>query len=132
MRIPEQEWSPSIHFQDQILMADEPSTFIKLISEKKRKQNELVNDKSYLNDGDSLEGDFFMSFLSLYLYYSMFVLVLVADLIGRMYVKDVLMIISTVYKIIRGNKEILSEILSSIEKIYQPIGTNIFPKKLRS
>ena len=163
-------------FQDQMLMAEESSTFIKLISERKRKQdefdsesrrfgkisilsnmrddpesiyslykqreeieqafdamkNELENDKSYLGDDDSLRGYFFISFLSLYLYYSIFVLIRAADLTGRLSVKEVLLKFSTVYKIIRGKKEILSEIPSSVEKIDQTLGTNIFPKKLRS
>jgi transposase len=163
-------------FQDQMLMAEESTTFIKMIGEKKRKQsefnaesirfgkisilsnvrddpeviynlykqreeveqafdamkNELENDKSYLSDNDSLRGYFFISFLSLYLYYSIFVLIRAADLTSKLSVKDVLLKFSKVYKIVRENKEILSEIPSGVGKIDDRLGTSIFPKKLRS
>ena len=163
-------------FQDQMLMAEESSTFIKMIAEKKRTQrefdtesarfgkisilsnvrddpeviyglykqreeveqafdamkNELENDKSYLSDDDSVRGYFFVSFLSLYLYYSIFVLIRAADLTSKLSVKDVLLKFSKVYRIVRGNKETLSEIPSGIETIDEMLGTNIFPKKLRS
>lgn len=122
-------------FQGQILMAEESSTFIKLTSEGKRKQNEfdsesrrlgkisilssikdeperiynlykqreeieqafdamkneLENDKSYLGNDDSLSGYFFISFLSFYLYYSIFLLIRAADLIWMFSVKEVLL-----------------------------------------
>ena len=163
-------------FQDQMLMAEESSTFIKMIAEKKRTQgefdtestrfgkisilsnvrddpemiynlykqreeveqafdamkNELENDKSYLSDDDSLRGYFFISFLSLYLYYSIFVLIRAADLTSKMSVKDVLLKFSKVYRIVRGNRETLSEIASSVEKIDKMLGINIFPKRLLS
>ena len=163
-------------FQDQMLMAEESSTFIKMIAEKKRTQrefdsesirfgkisilsnvkedpetiynfykqreeieqafdamkDELENDKSYLSDEDSLRGYFFISFLSLYLYYSIFVLIRAADLTNKLSVKDVLLKFSKVYKIVRGKRETLSEIPSSVEKIDKMLGTNIFPKRLRS
>jgi len=163
-------------FQDQMLMAEESSTFIRMIAEKKRTQrefdsesirfgkisiisnvrddpetiynfykqreeieqafdamkNELENDKSYLGDDDSLRGYFFISFLSLYLYYSIFVLIRAADLTSKLSVKDVLLKFSRVYKMVRGIRETLSEIPASVEKIDESLGTNIFPKRLRS
>ena len=163
-------------FQDQMLMAEESSTFIRMIAEKKRTQeefdsesirfgktsilsnvrddpeciydfykqreemeqafdamkNELENDKSYLSDDDALRGYFFVSFLSLYLYYSIFVLIRAADLTSKLSVRDVLLKFSKVYRIVRGNRETLSEIPSSVEKIDKSLGTNIFPKNLRS
>ena len=163
-------------FQDQMLMAEESSTFIRMIAEKRRTQkefqseytkfgkisilsnvnddpetiynlykqreeieqafdamkNELENDKSYLSDDDSLRGYFFVSFLSLYLYYSIFVLIRAADLTNKLSVKDVLLKFSKVYKIVGGKKETLSEIPSGVEKIDELLGTNIFPKRLRS
>ncbi len=163
-------------YLDKKLMAEESPTFIKLIAEGKRKQNEfqseymkfgkisilsnvkddpetiyslykqreeieqafdamkneLENDKSYLNDDDSLRGYFFVSFLSLYMYYSIFVLIRAADLTNKLSVKDVLLKFSKVYKIVGEKKESLSEIPSSVEKIDRLLGTNVFPKKLRS
>ena len=55
-----------------------------------------------------------------------------ADLTNKMSVKDVLLKYSKVYKIVRRKKETMSEIPSSIEKIDGMLGTNIFPKRLRS
>ena len=162
-------------FQDQMLMAEESSTFIKMISERRTQKefnsesirfgkisilsnvkddpetiyglykqreeieqafdamkNELENDKSYLSDEDSLRGYFFVSFLSLYLYYSIFVLIRAADLTSKLSVKDVLLKFSKVYRIVRGKKETLSEIPASVEKIDVMLGTDIFPKRSRS
>ena len=157
-------------------MAEELSTFIKMISEKKRTEkefrsesikfgkisilsnvkddpksiymmyeqreeidqafdamkNKLENDKSYLSDEDSIRGYFFISFISFYLYYSIFVLIMAADLTDKLSVKDVLLKFSKVYKMVRVNKEESSEIPSGTERIDGLLGTNIFPKKLRS
>ena len=161
-------------YLDKMLMAEESSTFIKMIAEGRRKQNEfqseymkfgkisilsnvkddpqiiynlykqreeieqafdamkneLENDKSYLSDDDSLRGYFFVSFLSLYMYYSIFVLIRAADLTNKLSVKDALLKFSKVYKIVGEKKESLSEIPSSVEKIDGLLGTNIFPKRL--
>jgi hypothetical protein len=46
--------------------------------------------------------------------------------------KDVFLKSQTQYKAVRGSRETLSEIPSSVEKIDRMLGTNIFPKKLRS
>ena len=163
-------------FQDQILMSEEANTFISLIADNKKNQedfnnaskvfgkiailsniddypeniylmykqreeieqsfdamkNELENDKSYLSNDDSIRGYFFISFVSLYIYYSIFVLIRAAGLTDKLSVKDALLKYSRVYKIIHNNKEIISEIPASSEKIDEQLGTNIFPKKLWS
>lgn len=95
-------------------------------------KNELENDKAYLRDDDSIRGYFFISFISLYLYYSIFVLIRAADLTDRVSVKDALLRFSRVYKIKYGGKEIMSEIPASSAKLDDQLGTNIFPIKLRS
>ena len=95
-------------------------------------KNELENDKSYLHTTDGLRGYFFVSFISLYMYFSIFVLIRAADLTGRVSVKDALLRFSRVYKIKYGGKEIMSEIPASSAKLDDQLGTNIFPKKLRS
>jgi transposase len=95
-------------------------------------KNELENDKAYLRDDDSIRGYFFISFLSLYLYYSIFVLIRAADLTDRISVKDTLLRFSRVYEIVDGKKTIISEIPASSAKLDEQLGTNIFPKKLRS
>lgn len=95
-------------------------------------KNELENDKSYLRDDDSIRGYFFISFLSLYLYYSIFVLIRAADLTDKVSVKDALLKYSRVYRITDGKREVTSEIPASSAKLDEQLGTNIFPKKLGS
>ena len=95
-------------------------------------KNELENDKTYLRDDDSIRGYFFVSFLSLYLYYSIFVLIRAADLTDRVSVRDALLRFSRVYEITDGKRSIMSEIPASPAKLDEQLGTNIFPKKLRS
>ena len=95
-------------------------------------KNELENDKSYLRDEDSIRGHFFVSFLSLYLYYTIFVRIREEDLTNRISVKDALLKFSRVYQIVEGKKSIMSEIPASSAKLDEQLGTNIFPKKLRS
>ena len=159
-------------FHDPVLAGEEASTFIHMISEGKRRQedyedesrkfgkiavmsnvndhpekiylmykmreeieqafdamkNEMENDKSYLRGDESLMGYFFISFVSLYLYYSLFSLIRAADLTSRYSVKDVLLRFSKVYRIVGGKKELNSEIPSSVEKLDRAFGTHIFPK----
>lgn len=91
-------------------------------------KNNLENDKSYLRDDGSLRGYFFISFISLYIYYNIFVLVKAAGLTSRYSVKDVLLKFSRVYRIIENKKEYTSEIPASVEKLDKILGTNIFPK----
>ena len=70
-------------------------------------KNELENDKSYLSNDDSIRGYFFISFVSLYIYYSIFVLIRAAGLTDKLSVKDALLKYSRVYKIIHNNKEVI-------------------------
>ncbi len=79
-------------------------------------------------DDDSIRGYFFVSFLSLYLYYTIFVLIRAADLTDKISVKDALLKFSRVYEIMDGKKSIMSEIPASSAKLNDQLGTNIFPK----
>ena len=161
-------------FQDQSLMAEESSNFIKMVAEGKKSQkdyeeaqpafgkismltnltadpheiylmykqrreieqafdamkNELENDKSYLSDDCALRGYFLISFISLYLYYSIFNLIGSSGLTDRLSVNDALLRFSRVYMIMDGRREMLSELPASVEKLDNQLGTNIFPKKL--
>ena len=88
----------------------------------------MENDKTYLRSDESVRGYFFISFLSFYLYYSILVLIRVADLTGKFSVKDVLLRYSRVYMIDYGRREIMSEVPASVEKPDKMLGTNLFPK----
>ncbi len=95
-------------------------------------KNELENDKTYLDDDDALRGYFFISFLSLYLYYKTLNLLRKAKLVDKFSVNEVLLEFSKVYEIHLGKKKKLSEIPDKVLKLAEALEMNIFPKKLRS
>ncbi len=163
-------------FEDVKLRAEEETTFIHLMNEKKRNieeykeeskkfgkiailsnrdkdgetiylmwkdrenievafdalKNELENDKTYLDDDDAVRGYFFISFLSLYLYYKILNLLRKAKLVDKVSVNEVLLELSKVYEIHLGEKRKLSEIPDKVIKLAESLGIDIFPKKLRS
>ncbi len=69
-------------------------------------KNELENDKSYLQDTMALRGYFFISFLSLYIYFSILQMLKSHDLHPKMSVKEALLELSKIYAISTGGKEI--------------------------
>ena len=66
------------------------------------------------------------------MYYGIFVLIREADLTDKISVKDALLRFSRVYEITDGKRSVMSEIPASSAKLDEQLGTNIFPKKLRS
>jgi transposase len=163
-------------FEDVKLRAEEETTFIHLMNEKKRNieeykeeskkfgkiailsnrdedgekiylmwkdrenievafdalKNELENDKTYLDDDDAVRGYFFISFLSLYLYYKILNLLRKAKLVDKVSVNEVLLELSKVYEIHLGEKRKLSEIPDKVMKLAESLELNIFTTKLRS
>lgn len=95
-------------------------------------KNELENDKTYLNDEDAIRGYFFISFISLYLYYRILNLLRKNDLVSKVSVNEVLLEFSKVYEIHIGKKKKLSEIPDKVMKLAKSLGLDIFPKKLGS
>ena len=95
-------------------------------------KNELENDKTYLNDEDAIRGYFFISFMSLYLYYRILNLLRKNDLVSKVSVNEVLLEFSKVYEIHIGKKKKLSEIPDKVMKLAKSLGLDIFPKKLGS
>ena len=163
-------------FEDVNLRAEEETTFLQLMNEKKRNieeykenskkfgkigilsnhdtdgetvylmwkdrenievafdalKNELENDKTYLDDDDAVRGYFFISFLSLFLYYKILNLLRKNKLVDKVSVNQVLLELSKVYEIHLGEKRKLSEIPDKVKKLAESLELNIFPKKLRS
>ncbi len=91
-------------------------------------KKELENDRSYLRDDESVVGYFFIWFISLCIYYSIFVLIRTADLTGQYSAKGVLLRYSKVYLTSRDRKECTSEVTASVQNIDLKLGINIFPK----
>jgi transposase len=96
-------------------------------------KNELENDKIYLSDTEGVYGYFFISFISLYLYFSILGMLRESGLVERMSVEEVLHELSKVYLIeyIDGKKR-LSEIPKKVEEIDRTLKLNLFPKELQS
>ncbi|MCL4391297.1 MAG: transposase [Candidatus Parvarchaeota archaeon] len=92
-------------------------------------KNELENDKTYLRDDDAVRGYFFISFVSLYMYYKILALIRKKDLSDKYSVKDVLLKFSKVYKLVTDGKEVISEVPAAVEMLDKTLGTDICLKK---
>lgn len=95
-------------------------------------KNELENDKTYLGDDDAVRGYFFVSFMSLYLYYKILKMLKEKDLVGKVSVGETLLELSKVYEVTIGEKKKFSEIPKRVGKLADMLELDIFPKKLRS
>ncbi len=92
-------------------------------------KNELENDKIYLGNDDAVRGYFFVSFLSLYLYFRVLEKIRAADMVGEISVDELLFKLSAVYLIkYRSGKERLSEVSSKVEKLVTELGLDLLPK----
>ena len=95
-------------------------------------KNELENDKSYLHTAEGLRGYFFISFISLYKYFSILQVLKDEGLSQKMSVKEVLFELSKIYVIVNGAKITLSEIPERSQKIADAFGLKLYPKILWS
>ena len=96
-------------------------------------KNEMENDKTYLSDDDAVRGYFFVSFISLYLYYRILEVLRRNDLIGKTSVNDLLFELSKIYQVYHEDgKRRLSEIPAKAEEFDRLFGFDLFPKALRS
>ncbi len=70
----------------------------------------MENGKSYLHDAMALRGYFFISFLSLYVYFSILQMLKSHGLHPKISVKECLLELSKIYAISNGGRRSLSEI----------------------
>jgi transposase len=92
-------------------------------------KNELENDKAYLGNDDAVRGYFFVSFLSLYLYFGVLEKIRAADMIGEVSVEELLFKLSSVYLVkYRSGKERLSEVSCKVQKLMAKLGLDLLPK----
>ncbi len=93
-------------------------------------KDELENDKSYLSDDYALRGYFFISFVSLYLYYATLNLLRKNGLAGDVSVNELLFELSRVFLVRYSDGSTgLSEIPKKVEQLIQKLGVDILPKK---
>ncbi len=92
-------------------------------------KNELEEDKTYLQDDESIWGYFFVTFISLYQYYRVLSLIRSKDLVGRLSVNEVLLQLSRIYlvKYSDGTSGFL-DIPKRVEDIMECLDLNILPK----
>ncbi len=96
-------------------------------------KNEMENDKCYLSDDDAVRGYFFISFVSLYIYFRILDLLRQNDLIGKTSVNELLFELSKVYLIYYSdNQKRLSEIPRKVEMLDKTLKMDLFPIELRS
>jgi transposase len=96
-------------------------------------KNEMENDKTYLSDDDAVRGYFFISFISLYLYFRLLNLLRQKELLEKISVNELLFELSKVYLVhySDGTKR-LGEIPAKVEKLEKTLELKLFPKELRS
>ena len=97
-------------------------------------KNELENDKCYLGDNDAVRGYFFVSFLSLYLYFRVLEKIRVADLTNELSVGELLFQLSKVYIVRHADgKERLTEVPKKVEVLITKLAIeNVLPQNLGS
>ena len=95
-------------------------------------KNELENDKAYLHTTDGLRGYFFISFLSLYIYFSILEVLEENKVSQKISVKEALFELSKIYVISDGARRTLAEIPERSKKIAEIFSLKLYPKILWS
>ncbi len=92
-------------------------------------KNELEEDKTYLQDDESVWGYFFIAFLSLYLYYKILAVIRRSGLSKKLSVNEVLLQLSRIYmvKYMDGKSGFL-EIPKKVEDVCKSLDLDILPK----
>lgn len=88
----------------------------------------LEADKLYLQDNDAVFGHIFVSFLSLFAYSKLELILKKADIIDRYSPKDLLLEFSKIYMVTTNVGNIISELPKKIERLEEMLGLDLFPK----
>lgn len=88
----------------------------------------LEADKLYLQDNDTVFGHIFVSFLSLFAYSKLELILKKADIIDRYSPKDLLLEFSKIYMVTTNVGNIISELPKKIERLEEMLGLDLFPK----
>ena len=95
-------------------------------------KNDLEEDKTYLQDDDSVHGYFLTILVALYIRYRILNILRDRKVNGKLSVNEVLTELSRVYLITMGARRVLSEITKKAGDIEKVMGMELFPKILRS
>ena len=95
-------------------------------------KNDLEEDKTYLQDDDSVRGYFLTILVALYIRYRILNILKDRKVNGKLSVNEVLTELSRVYLITIGARRVLSEVTKKAGDIEKVMGMELFPKILRS
>ena len=95
-------------------------------------KNDLEEDKTYLQDDDSVRGYFLTILVALYIRYRILNILKDRKVNGKLSVNEVLTELSRVYLITMGARRVLSEVTKKAGDIEKVMGMELFPKILRS
>ena len=95
-------------------------------------KNELENDKAYLHTTDGVRGYFFISFISLYLYFSILETLREKKPLPETSVKEALFELSKIYAIVDGARRTLAEIPKKSQEMAEVFSLKLSPKILRN
>lgn len=91
-------------------------------------KNPLESDKTYLGNDDAVRGYFFVSFVSLYIYYSIMNILRKGDMLKKVSVRELLLELSKVYAVSDGNRKLITEIPGKVETLLKKLDIDLFPK----
>ena len=95
-------------------------------------KNDLEEDKTYLQDDDSVRGNFITILVALYIRYRILNILKDRKVNGKLSVNEVLLELSRVYAITMGARSVLSEITKKASDMEELLDMKLFPKMLRS
>ena len=95
-------------------------------------KNDLENDKAYLHTTDGIRGYFFISFISLYIYFRILGVLKAEGMSPKISVKDAIFELSKIYVLVHGARTSLAEIPEKSQKMADLFGLKLSPKFLRN
>lgn len=88
----------------------------------------LEADRLYLQDNDTVFGHIFISFLSLFAYSKLEIILKKANILDRYSPKDLLLEFSKIYMVKTDARNIISDIPKKIERLEESLKLDLFPK----
>lgn len=95
-------------------------------------KNDLENDKAYLHTTDGIRGYFFITLVSLYIYYSIYRILRERKLSPKISVRESLLELSRAYVIVQGARRTMAAIPDKTKKLAEKLDLSLFPKILRN
>ena len=95
-------------------------------------KNELENDKAYLHTADGIRGYFFVSFISMYIYFRILAALKAKGISPKISVKEAVLELSKIYAMVHGARVSLAEIPEKSQNMADLFGLKLSPKVSRN